>query len=89
LRDHDAALCISDHHDAPAPWKRTASWTYVRGHGPGGHYVGAYSRRTLEEWAKAFRGWKRRGIDVYCYFDNDPDAAAPRNALQLKAMLAP
>ncbi len=87
LRDHDAALCISDHHDAPAPWKRTASWTYVRGHGPGGHYVGAYSRKTLEAWAKTFRGWKRRGIDVYCYFDNDPEAAAPRNALQLKVML--
>ena len=24
LRAHNIALCISDHHDAPAPWKRTA-----------------------------------------------------------------
>ena len=24
LRDHDMALCISDHHDAPSPWLATA-----------------------------------------------------------------
>ena len=36
LRAHDAALCISDHHDAPSPWIATAGHVYVRGHGPGG-----------------------------------------------------
>src|SRR5687767_6204091 len=43
LADFDVSLCISDHHHAPAPWERTASWVYVRGHGPGGRYVGSYS----------------------------------------------
>src|SRR5918993_2607063 len=33
LRDHDAALCISDHAAAPAPWLATASFVYVRAHG--------------------------------------------------------
>ena len=39
------SLCISDHHDAPAPWKRTADFVYIRGHGPGGRYKGHYSRK--------------------------------------------
>jgi uncharacterized protein YecE (DUF72 family) len=39
LRDHDAALCISDHHDAPSPWVATAKHIYVRGHGPRGRSI--------------------------------------------------
>src|SRR3712207_8087041 len=35
LAEHDASLVLSDHHHAPAPWIATASWVYVRGHGPG------------------------------------------------------
>jgi uncharacterized protein YecE (DUF72 family) len=38
LSDENIALCISDHADAPAPWRRTADFVYVRGHGPGGRY---------------------------------------------------
>src|SRR5437868_6610636 len=40
LSEQNISLCISDHHDAPAPWKRTADFVYVRGHGPGGRYKG-------------------------------------------------
>jgi uncharacterized protein YecE (DUF72 family) len=36
LSENNISLCISDHHDAPAPWRRTADFVYVRGHGPGG-----------------------------------------------------
>jgi uncharacterized protein YecE (DUF72 family) len=87
LKDHDASLCISDHHDAPAPWERTASWVYIRGHGPGGRYHGSYSRPVLRRWAHRALAWRRDGFDVYCYFDNDPGAAAPRNAITLKKLL--
>jgi len=31
LTKKNVSLCISDHHDAPAPWKRTANFVYVRG----------------------------------------------------------
>lgn len=88
LAEHDAALCISDHHDAPAPWETTASWVYVRGHGPGGRYVGRYAPATLAAWARRMRAWRRAGKDVFCYFDNDVAAAAPKDALALKAALA-
>ncbi len=56
LRDRDIALCLSDHHDAPAPWELTASHVYVRGQGPGGRYRGDYPDRTLLDRALAAAG---------------------------------
>ncbi|WP_420965884.1 DUF72 domain-containing protein [Bradyrhizobium sp. B120] len=87
LATRNIALCISDHHDAPAPWKRTADFVYVRGHGPGGRYSGHYKPAELSEWAKRIRGWKRQGNDVYVYFDNDQKSAAPADARRLCELL--
>ncbi len=89
LRDKNISLCLSDHHDAPAPWKRTADFVYVRGHGPGGRYKGHYGAETLREWAKHIKSWKKQGCDVFVYFDNDQKSAAPFDAAQLKLLLAP
>ena len=82
----DVSLCISDHHHAPAPWVRTASWVYVRGHGPGGRYWGRYPEATLEDWAGRILGWRGEDRDVVCYFDNDPEGAAPKDADRLKQL---
>jgi uncharacterized protein YecE (DUF72 family) len=84
LADHDVALCLSDHADAPAPWLRTASFAYVRGHGPTGRYVGRYSDATLDAWGSQIRRWASEGHDVYAYFDNDIGAAAPGDAVRLR-----
>jgi uncharacterized protein YecE (DUF72 family) len=88
LGDFDAALCISDHHHAPAPWELTASWAYVRGHGPGGRYFGRYGEAELSAWAGRIADWRGGGLDVYAYFDNDIKSAAPFDALALKALTA-
>src|SRR3979409_781293 len=61
LSEHNVALCLSDHHDAPAPWKRTADFVYVRGHGPSGRYEGHYRAEVLQSWAKRVTGWKKQG----------------------------
>jgi uncharacterized protein YecE (DUF72 family) len=87
LRDHDISLCISDHHDAPAPWETTATFVFVRGHGPSGRYHGRYGQATLQRWAEKFQAWQQQGLDVYCYFDNDQKSAAPQDAGQLKELL--
>jgi uncharacterized protein YecE (DUF72 family) len=87
LSDENISLCLSDHHDAPAPWKRTADFVYVRGHGPSGRYHGHYSPATLAEWARRIKSWKRQGCDVHIYFDNDRKSAAPTDALRLKQLL--
>ena len=87
LRKHDIALCVSDHADAPAPWKVTTSWVYVRGHGPTGRYKGHYSDKALHDWARRIRAWKSGRKDVYVYFDNDQKSAAPADALRLARLL--
>jgi uncharacterized protein YecE (DUF72 family) len=86
LSDFDAALCISDHHAAPAPWEVTASWVYVRGHGPGGRYFGRYEDAELAAWAERIAAWRSQGRDVYAYFDNDVKSAAPFDAEGLKRL---
>ncbi len=87
LADHDVALCVSDHHDAPAPWETTASFAYVRGHGPGGRYVGRYPPGELDRWTQTIGDWLVGGRDVYAYFDNDIDGAAPLDARDLVSRL--
>ena len=87
LAAQNIALCISDHHDAPAPWRKTADFVYARGHGPGGRYKGHYSKEALAGWARRIKAWSRESCDVYVYFDNDQKSAAPVDALQLKALL--
>lgn len=87
LADRDVALCVSDHHSAPSPCEATASWVYVRGHGPGGRYHGRYPLAALDAWAGRLRGWRAEGRDAYFYFDNDIKSAAPFDAEALKARL--
>lgn len=89
LGDFDAALCLSDHADAPAPWEATASFVYIRGHGPSGRYHGTYGDETLGEWARRIAAWRAEGRAVHCYFDNDIKSAAPADAERLIAMLEP
>ena len=88
LSKQNISLCLSDHQDAPAPWKRTADFVYIRGHGPGGHYKGHYRPDTLAQWARHIKSWKRQGCDVFIYFDNDQKSAAPADAMKLRQLLA-
>ena len=81
------ALCLSDHHDAPSPWKVTARHVYIRGHGPGGRYKDNYPDATLRSWANDIRAWRRRGREVFVYFDNDQKSAAPHDARRLLTLL--
>jgi len=87
LSGQNIALCLSDHHDAPAPWRRTADFVYIRGHGPKGQYKDHYRTPTLLNWATRIRSWKQQGCDVFVYFDNDQKSAAPADALKLQEFL--
>lgn len=87
LQRRGIALCISDHHDAPAPWVCTAPHVYIRGHGPSGAYEGRYSDRTLGIWFNKIQYWNREGRDIYVYFDNDQKSAAPYDAAKLRTIL--
>jgi len=82
------ALCLSDHHDAPAPWIATARHVYVRGHGPTGRYKGSYSEAALDRWAQHISDWQKERRPIYVYFDNDQKSAAPKDAQRLILRLA-
>jgi uncharacterized protein YecE (DUF72 family) len=87
LRAWNIALCISDHHDAPSPWRTTADFVYVRAHGPDGRYKDNYSDAELRRYAREIRKWRRGRKTVYVYFDNDQKSAAPQDARRLIAIL--
>ena len=71
-----------------APEETAAEFIDVWLHGPR-TYTGRYDKQTLFGWAGAFSFRKRQGKDIFCYFNNDAQGHAPRNALALKQMLEP
>jgi uncharacterized protein YecE (DUF72 family) len=88
LADHNAAFCIYQIAGRDSPRQVTANFVYVRLHGPGDNaYQGNYNTQTLSGWARALSGWAREGRDAYCYFDNDQNGYAARNAADLRDML--
>lgn len=87
LRTHSIALVVS--HSAGAfPYLEgvTTDFAYVRLHGSSALYVGSYTDAELDEWAAKIGDWAV-DHDVYAYFDNDTDAAAPRDAIRLAERL--
>jgi uncharacterized protein YecE (DUF72 family) len=91
LARHQVALCI---HDllADHPWERTASWTYLRFHGPRAleaPYQGRYGTARLARIAERLEGWLDQGTDVHAYFNNDVGGAAAFDAAWLRSRLAP
>jgi uncharacterized protein YecE (DUF72 family) len=88
LARQEAALCLYEFAGQETPLEVTANFVYIRLHGPEGPYQGSYSDAALKSWAKRIRAWAKKGLDVYCYFDNDDRAFAPKNALRLTELLA-
>ena len=87
LRKYNVAHCIHDFADMKVPHELTARFTYIRFHGPtSAKYAGWYSTSELKDWAKRIKKW--RVSEVYVYFNNDPEGAAVKNALELKKLLA-
>jgi uncharacterized protein YecE (DUF72 family) len=90
LRDHDVALCV---HDllADHPFELTTSWTYVRFHGTdaiANPYHGRYGPRRLRRWVDRLAEVAEAGGDAWCYFNNDWDGNAFRDATWLDGALA-
>ena len=83
LERFGSAFCCFDLGGTASPLRVTANFVYVRLHGPGAPYQGSYSDANLGNLAARIAAWRIEGLDVYCYFDNDERAYAPRNAQSL------
>jgi uncharacterized protein YecE (DUF72 family) len=89
LERHGAAYCVMSGANLPCVLRATASFVYVRLHGPDPHhlYAGSYSVDDLRWWADRIREWEAQGRAVFAYFNNDGHGHAVRNAETLKEML--
>ncbi|GIG23661.1 hypothetical protein Cch01nite_43850 [Cellulomonas chitinilytica] len=86
LERHGAAYCVMSGAGLPCVLRATASFVYVRLHGPDHEhlYGGSYSDDDLAWWAARMREWADSGRDVLAYFNNDGAGNAVRNARTLR-----
>jgi len=91
LKEFDAVYCRAD---APEFYlglsiPHTANYAYYRRHGAGAPtmYSGNYPDESLAKDAAGLRDLISRGMDVFCYFNNDIGGHAPRNAATLEEYL--
>jgi uncharacterized protein YecE (DUF72 family) len=83
LRDHDAALCLTDRRGRPQqPMWRTASWGFVRLHEGRATPHPCYGDAALRSWAGRIAGLWSPAEDVYAFFNNDPLGCAVRDAVR-------
>ncbi|MBD2083669.1 DUF72 domain-containing protein [Coleofasciculus sp. FACHB-542] len=81
-----AALCLPVSPTVPLDIRLTAPCTYIRMHS--GQWGVGYSDEELSTWASHIRSFLQQKIDVYVYFNNDPDGHAIHDAERLKALLS-
>jgi uncharacterized protein YecE (DUF72 family) len=94
LRERNVAFVIAHRKDHDFPDDVvTADFTFLRFHYGTRGRRGNYSASELDAWAARVVDLARRELDVFAYFNNDWEAFAPANALDLRrrvqACLAP
>jgi len=85
LKD-DVVLCLVSSPQVRSPSvfeDYTAEYVYVRFHGTSKWYNHLYSMDELKEWARIIK----RFDEAFVYFNNDFNAYAPRNALEMMKLL--
>jgi uncharacterized protein YecE (DUF72 family) len=80
LVERRAALCLADRRGVLGEMWRTADWTYVRFHEGRATRRPAYARTALARWAARLAATWTPDEECWVYFNNDPNAAAPRDA---------
>lgn len=87
LERRGIVLCLHDMPGSATGRERVGPFVYIRFHGAGGQYSGAYGDERLASWAGWLAAERRAGADVYAYFNNDVGGHAPRNAVTLRRFL--
>lgn len=87
LRSFGAAFCAQSHPRLPEDFERTSDFLYIRFHGVPKLYTSNYSDAELERWADRIAEASGGTASVYCYFNNDVDGHAVRNAEKMREIL--
>ncbi len=95
LKKHNASLVLADSEECPSLTKAkflnkeiTANFIYIRMHGPGNLYSSKYTITQLKRLAKNIELLRRKTKEIYVYFNNDTNAYAIENAIQLKKIIS-
>jgi len=87
LKRHGVAFCVISAPGLPDDFIVTAQVAYIRFHGKRAWYRHDYSEAELMEWVTKMREVSTQYSELYCYFNNDYEAYAVKNALQLRNIL--
>ena len=87
LEDEGAGLCFADWPEVMVEGPVTSHFIYLRKHGSRNAYTSEYSTEQIAEDARRIRVWLKEGREVYCYFNNDAQGFAVKNALTLSEMI--
>lgn len=87
LRGKNIALCIYNMPDFESPHEITANFVYIRFHGTDFLYGGRYSKDELSRWVELIKGFIKKGMDAYAYFNNDANGYAAINAKELQEVI--
>jgi uncharacterized protein YecE (DUF72 family) len=85
LEKANIIFCIVSSPILPEEFVKTSKDIYIRFHGKTAWYRYNYSLSELEEWAERIK--KAKPDNLWAYFNNDANAFAVENCLQLKKML--
>ena len=86
LNEFEVGFCSVSSANLPDDLIVTTNITYVRFHGVGSekyHYL--YSDKELKKWADKLK--ESNSDHIFCYFNNDYHANAPKNAQMLQKMM--
>lgn len=86
LKEHDAALVYSHSTEFPTDMKCTASFMYLRFHGPNKPYYSKYSREQLESEYEKISLFLKDCNEIYTFFNNTYKAYAVENARMWKQL---
>ncbi|MBI4825003.1 MAG: DUF72 domain-containing protein [Nitrospirae bacterium] len=87
LSESNIAICMADSPEFLNDLPVTADFVYIQRHGPGGNYALSYSAEQIKEDANKIKEYLKKGKDVYIFYNNDANAYAPQNAMELKRIL--
>lgn len=87
FRQQHITFCSTSYPDLPEDTVKTSSILYYRFHGIPQLYLSSYSNAKLKTISAALKKF-RAVSDVYCYFNNDIEAAAVRNAGTMQKLVS-
>ena len=86
LKEFNVSFCSVSSTELPEQFITTSDIGYIRFHGKGQQkYQYYYSNEELNKWSRKIKNPHLK--NVFCYFNNDYNANAPKNCIKLKEKL--